>query len=165
MLYSNRILDPKEKTRAEIVTRNEAFLLARYLNKNVPGFENARLEQMSTEVGIRATRNLIGLYVPSKLEVTQGVFPDTVVRPYRNKSLALPYRSLLPQRIGNLIVAGRCISADDAIMGRLRLIPVCSATGEAAGVAASLAVKQGVDAPSVDVSEVQLILKDNGVEL
>ena len=165
MLYSDRILDPGEKTKAEIVTRNEAFLLARYLSKEVPGFENARLEQMSTEVGIRATRNLDGLYVPSKEEVTRGEFPDTVVRPYRGKNLALPYRSLLPQRIGNLLVAGRCISADDAIMGRLRLIPVCSATGEAAGVAASLAVKQSVDAPSVDTGQLQSILRDQGVHL
>ena len=165
MLYSNRILDPREKTRAEIVTRNEAFLLARYLSRNIPGFENARLEQMSTEVGIRATRNLDGLYTPSKEEVIRGDFPDTVVRPYLNKSLALPYRSLLPQRISNLLVAGRCISANDAIMGRLRLIPVCSATGEAAGVAASIAVKQGLDAPAVDVDELQSKLNDQGVQL
>ena len=61
MLYSERILDPKEKTKAEIITRNEAFLMARYLIKNIPGFAHARLEQMSTEVGIRATRNLDGL--------------------------------------------------------------------------------------------------------
>ena len=120
---------------------------------------------MSTEVGIRATRNLDGLYVPSKEEVTRGEFPDTVVRPYLNKSLALPYRSLLPQRISNLLVAGRCISANDEIMGRLRLIPVCSATGEAAGVAASIAVKQGVDAPAVDVGELQSMLNDQGVQL
>ena len=165
MLYSNRILDPREKTRAEIVTRNEAFLLARYLNKNIPGFENARLEQMSTEVGIRATRNLDGLCVPSKEEVIRGEFPDTVVRPYLHKSLALPYRSLLPQRISNLLVAGRCISASDEIMGRLRLIPVCSATGEAAGVAASIAVKQGVDAPAVDLGELRAMLNDQGVKL
>lgn len=165
MLYSNRILNPQEKTRAEVVTRNDAFLLARYLIDHVPGFEKARLEQMSTEVGIRATRNLEGLYVPSKGEVTRGDFPDTVVRPYLNKNLALPYRSLLPQNIANLLVAGRCISADDAIMGRLRLIPVCSATGEAAGVAAAMAIRQGVDAAVVDVTELQSLLGDQGVRL
>jgi len=165
MLYSNRILDPEEKTNAEIVTRNEAFLLSRYLIENIPGFEDARLEQMSTEVGIRATRNVEGLYVPSRQEVEHGDFPDTVVRPYLNKSLALPYRSLIPQRMSNLLVAGRCISADDAIMGRLRLIPVCSATGEAAGVAASIAVKKEVSAPSVDVRELQSTLSSQGVRL
>lgn len=165
MLYSERILDPKEKTKAEIITRNEAFLMARYLIKNIPGFAHARLEQMSTEVGIRATRNLDGLYVPSKQEVTRGDFPDTVVRPYLNKNLALPYRSLIPQKVSNLLVAGRCISADDAIMGRLRLIPVCSATGEAAGVAAAIAVNQNVDAHAVDVRELQSTLSDQGVQL
>lgn len=165
MLYSERILDPKEKTNAEIITRNEAFLMARYLIKNIPGFEHARLEQMSTEVGIRATRNLEGLYVPSKDEVTRGEFQDTVVRPYLNKNLALPYRSLIPQKVSNLLVAGRCISADDAIMGRLRLIPVCSATGEAAGVAAAIAVHQNLDAHTVDVRELQSTLSAQGVQL
>lgn len=139
--------------------------MARYLIKNIPGFAHARLEQMSTEVGIRATRNLDGLYVPSKQEVTRGDFPDTVVRPYLNKNLALPYRSLIPQKVSNLLVAGRCISADDAIMGRLRLIPVCSATGEAAGVAAAIAVNQNVDAHAVDVRELQSTLSDQGVQL
>jgi len=164
-MYSNRILDPAEKTRAEIVTRDHAFRLAVFLKKTVPGFENARLEQISTEVGIRATRNLEGVYVPSKEEVMRGEFPDTVVRPYLRKSLALPYRSLVPQKVKNLLVAGRCISADDAIVGRLRLIPVCSATGEAAGVAAALAAAQGVAVQAVDVGQLQETLTQQGVVL
>jgi hypothetical protein len=50
-------------------------------------------------------------------------------------------------------------------MGRLRLIPVCSATGEAAGVAAGLAVRQNVDAHAVNVKELQSTLSDQGVQL
>jgi glycine/D-amino acid oxidase-like deaminating enzyme len=165
MLYSNRSLDPGERTRAEIVTRDHAYRMAIYLRKNVPGFENARLEQMSTEVGIRATRNLEGLAVPSKEEIVRGAFPDTVARPYLRKTLAVPYRSLVPQGIENLLVAGRCISADDAIMGRLRLIPVCSATGEAAGVAAAMAADQGVAVQAVDVGHLRETLTEQGVVL
>jgi glycine/D-amino acid oxidase-like deaminating enzyme len=165
MLYTNQILDPLQRTRAEIVGRDHAFRMAAFLKKTLPGFENARLEQMSTEVGIRATRNLEGEYSPSKKEVVRGEFPDTVARPYLGKDLAVPYRSLLPKAVDNLLVVGRCISADDDIMGRLRLIPVCSATGEAAGVAAAMAAAQGVSASAVDVGQLQAQLTEQGVEL
>ncbi|MDP6830817.1 MAG: FAD-dependent oxidoreductase [Alphaproteobacteria bacterium] len=165
MLYSNQSLDPAQRTRAEIVTRDHAFRMAGFLKKNLPGFENARLEQMSTEVGIRATRNLEGELSPAKKEVVRGAFSDTVARPYLGKDLAVPYRSLLPKKIDNLLVAGRCISADDDIMGRLRLIPVCSATGEAAGVAAAMATAQGISAKAIDVGQLQAQLAEQGVEL
>lgn len=165
MLYSNQSLDPLQRTRAEIVTRDHAFRMAAFLKKTLPGFENARLEQMSTEVGIRATRNLVGEHVASKKEVVRGEFPDTVARPYLGKNLAVPYRSLLPKTIDNLLVVGRCISAEDDIMGRLRLIPVCSATGEAAGVAAAMAAAQGVSAKAVDIGQLQAQLTEQGVEL
>jgi glycine/D-amino acid oxidase-like deaminating enzyme len=165
MLYMDRSLDPAERTRAEIVTRDHAFRLANYLKKTVPGFENARLEQMATEVGIRATRNLEGEFVPSKEEISRGEFNDTIARPYLRKKLAVPYRSLMPQRIENLLVAGRCVSAADDVMGRLRLIPVCSATGEAAGVAAAMAAAQGVSIRAVDVKQLQSVLIEQGVEL
>jgi hypothetical protein len=165
MLYMNQTLDPLQRTRAEIVTRDHAFRMANFLKEKLPGFENARLEQMSTEVGIRASRNLEGDYTPSKKEIVQGEFSDTVARPYRGKSLAVPYRSLLPKAVDNLLVVGRCISADDEIMGRLRLIPVCSATGEAAGVAAAMAVAQGASAQAVDVGQLQARLTEQGVEL
>ncbi|MBT3372245.1 MAG: FAD-dependent oxidoreductase [Rhodospirillaceae bacterium] len=165
MLYSNQSLDPAQRTRAEIVTRDHAFRMANFLKKNLPGFENARLEQMSTEVGIRATRNLDGNDVPSKQEISRGEFKDTIARPYLGKSLAVPYRSLLPKDVDNLLVAGRCISAHDDIMGRLRLIPVCSATGEAAGVAAAMAVAQDITAQAVDIGQLQAQLTEQGVEL
>jgi glycine/D-amino acid oxidase-like deaminating enzyme len=165
MLYSNRTLDPAERTRAEIVTRDHAFRMANFLKKTVPGFENARLEQTSTEVGIRATRNLEGESVPSKEDILRGEFTDKIARPYLRKKLAVPYRSLLPQGIENLLVAGRCISAADDIMGQLRLIPVCSATGEAAGVAAAMAAAQAISVQSVDIGQLQASLTDQGVEL
>ena len=163
MMYSNRILDPAERTRAEIVTRDHAFRMADYLRKTIPGFEQARLEQMSTEVGIRATRNIAGEYMPTKQEVVRGDFTDTVVRPYLGKNLGLPFRSLLAKEVDNLLVAGRCISAADEIMGRLRLIPVCSATGEAAGVAAAMAADQDVAARKVDSGALKDTLERQGV--
>ena len=104
--------------------------------------------------------------MPSKEEICRGEFPDTVARPYLRKNLAVPYRSLLPRGIDNLLVAGRCISAADEIMGRLRLLPVCScATGEAAGVAAALALRQDVPPRRLDIGLLQRTLEDQGVTL
>lgn len=165
MFHSNAILDPRERTRAEIVTRDHAFRLADYLKRTVPGFERARLEQTSTEVGIRATRIVEGLAQPSKAAVEAGRFPDTVARPYRGRPMALPYGSIVPKGVDGLLVGGRCISADPAVMGRLRLIPVCSSTGEAAGVAAALCLKTGAPPRALDAKLLQRTLVDQGVEL
>ena len=165
MLYSNAALDPRERTRAEIVTRDHAFRMANYLKRTVPGFENARLEQTSTEVGIRATRIVEGLAQPSKAAVQAGQFNDTVARPYKGRKLALPYGSIVPKGIDGLLVAGRCISADPEVMGRLRLIPVCSATGEAAGVAAALCLDKDVPPRGLDANLLKQTLTDQGVDL
>jgi len=62
-------------------------------------------------------------------------------------------------------MAGRCISADEEGMGQLRLIPVCSTTGQAAGTAAALAVRTGVTPGKLDVSVVQKVLATQGVDL
>jgi hypothetical protein len=67
--------------------------------------------------------------------------------------------------VDNLLVAGRCISADEEAMGQLRLIPVCSATGQAAGTAAALAAREGVTPGKLDISRVQKVLTDQGVDL
>ena len=62
-------------------------------------------------------------------------------------------------------MAGRCISADEEAMGQLRLVPVCSATGQAAGTAAALVVRAGVTPGKLDVSVVQKVLATQGVDL
>jgi len=62
-------------------------------------------------------------------------------------------------------VAGRCISAEEEAMGQLRLIPVCSATGEAAGTAAALALRSGVIPAKLDISHLQRVLAKQGVDL
>ena len=58
-------LAPSDLTKAEIITRDHAHRLTTFLKKNVPGFEKSRIEYTSTHVGVRATRNIIGLASPS----------------------------------------------------------------------------------------------------
>src|SRR5262249_55637378 len=72
---------------------------------------------------------------------------------------SIPYRSLLPRTLQNLLVAGRCISVDHRVHHSTKEIPPCMATGEAAGVAAALAARAGRNVHQVDVGELQALLR------
>jgi ribulose 1,5-bisphosphate synthetase/thiazole synthase len=158
-------LDPKDLTKGEIITREHVMRLATFLKKNVPGFEKSRIEYTATQMGVRATRQIIGEASPSMEEVQKKKFNDTVVKPYARWEMRLPYGCLLPRKVENLLVAGRCISADEEAMGQLRLIPVCSATGQAAGVAASLALDEDVTPRELNISLLQRTLAEQGMDL
>ena len=165
MLLASDVLDPRERTRAEIVTQEHALRLASFLGKNLPGFERARIEQMAPEVGIRATRSIEGKSVPSKEAVISGKFEDAVAKPYARRSMRVPLGSLLPLKVENLLVAGRCISAQEEIMGQMRLIPVCFATGQAAGTAAAVALDNGGLLREINVSMLQRRLTEQSMKL
>lgn len=158
-------LDPKQLTDAELITRDHVMRLVAYLQGHVPGFEGSWIELTSPILGVRATRQILGGVSPDMQQVRNTTFADTVAKPYAEDTIRLPYGSLLPQGVDNLLVAGRCISADEEAMGQLRLIPVCSATGQAAGTAAALAAREGVTPGKLDISHVQKVLTDQGVEL
>lgn len=81
------------------------------------------------------------------------------------RSYTIPYRSLLPVDIDNLIVSGRCISADHIAESSIRGISACMLTGQAAGAAAGLACEAGITPKLVNTEKLQSILKDQGVEL
>jgi ribulose 1,5-bisphosphate synthetase/thiazole synthase len=158
-------LDPKQLTQAELITRDHVMRLVAYLQKHMPGFEGSWIELTSPMLGVRATRQILGGISPNMQEVRNTKFADTVAKPYAEDTIRLPYGTLLPQGIDNLLVAGRCISAEEEAMGQLRLIPVCSATGEAAGTAAALALRAGVAPATLDISELQQALRAQGVDL
>lgn len=158
-------VDPWDLTKAEIITREHVMRMATYLRKKVPGFEKSRVEYTAHQVGVRATRQIIGEASPTMAEVKTKKFEDTVVKPYAQWEMRLPYGSILPKEVENLVVAGRCISAEEEAMGQLRLLPVCSATGEAAGVAAALSLKEGVTPRKLRVSILQRTLMQQGVNL
>ena len=73
----------------------------------------------------------------------------------------IPYRSLIPKEATNLLVAGRCISADHTAQASLRIMPVVCCIGEAAGTAVSLAQKKNLDVRNVNIKELQTTLKSN----
>lgn len=165
MLQGLSGVDPWDLTQAELITREHVMRLTRFLQARVPGFERARIECTSTQVGVRASRQLVGPSSPKLAEIRGQKFADTVAKPYAKSPMRLPYGSILPQGVDNLLVGGRCLSADDDALGQLRLWPVCAVTGQAAGVAAALCLRHGVSPQQLDVALLQKELTDQGMDL
>lgn len=158
-------LDPDQLTKAEIVTREHTMRLAAFLKKRLQGFEESRIEYTATQVGVRETRRITGGLTPSLDDVMTQNFNDTIAKPYLHREMRVPYRSLVPQGVENLLVAGRCLSAQQDAMVQLRLIPVCFVTGQAAGTAAALALRENTTPRELDTSLIQEILVQQGMVL
>lgn len=168
-------------TRAEVLTRRQAWQIHRFLRKHVGGFENAYIIDTGVQVGIRETRRIIGDYTMQETDVLEsrkfadgiacGTFaidihpPDGKQQIFTGSGRAvyeIPYRSLLPQGVDNLLVAGRCISATHHAFGSIRVMATAMAVGQGAGTAAALAVRQQVASRKIDTDEVRALLLQQG---
>ncbi len=155
-------LKVEDLTRAETQGRKTIHKVLDFVRESVPGFRNCYLIDMAPQTGVRQTRLLEGEHVMSKEDVLQRRrFVDSVAR---GRDYYYPYRTLLPRGIDNLLVAGRHYSATSAAQKISREIPPCMATGEAAGVAAALAVEAGVAPRHVDVAQLQRLLRAQGAD-
>lgn len=177
-ICSREPLDPWDMTLAEKEARRKALQFWTFLRENAPGYENSYLAQMATQASVEATRRILGEYLLTGEDVMYGrTFPDVVCTAApkgHHKQLmqdaagvynGIPYRSLLPQEVENLLVAGRCFSSTyDAYSGH-PFIPACILLGQAAGTAAALAAKSGVSARQVDVPRLQEAMRAQGVWL
>ena len=85
--------------------------------------------------------------------------------PINGEYYGVPYRSLIPLKINNLLMAGRCVSADSTAAGAIRVMPPCMAMGQAVGTAAALSVKNGCYPRELDTDELRSILIDKGAIL
>lgn len=172
--------DAAELTRAEIQGRKDTAAVVAYFRAHVAGFENARLLQTSTQIGVRETRRLIGRYMLTADDIRgRPQFADSVavgcwpidVHPagevgihamYVPLPYQIPFRCLVPQNVGNLLVAGRCVSVTREALGSVRVGATCSALGQAAGVAATLSAQQGIQPIDVDARLLREVLISQG---
>jgi len=151
----------EDLTRAEIEGRRKVLAAVDFFRRNVPGFESAFLIDTSPQIGTRESRRLEGEYVLTKQDVLEGKrFHDVIAR---NPFFDIPYRCLVPKKIDNLLVAGRCISTTHEAQASVRMICPCYATGEAAGAAAALAIEENVPPRKVDIYKLQKQLIKQGV--
>ena len=181
-------LDVYEFSKAEFKLREEAFKVLSYLKKNTPGFEHAYLAQIY-EPAARESRRLIGDYTMTIDDVVdhtrfhdsigQGAYPPDVhspegtvhipsTRDFRKESdgaYDLPL-SMMTFESPNCLVIGKCVSATFEAQSAIRGIGPCMVEGEGAGLAAAMAVSEGIDdIHDVDIDAVRTELKKRGVLL
>lgn len=138
--------------------------------RSTPGYEKVCLLETGPQLGVRITRTLTGLKTITPSDIKNGRRCADVVavggftKP-EGDEWHIPYGTLVPKKVDNLLTAGRSISADLKTADNIRLIPVCFATGHAAGVAAAVAAKDGCRPRDVELPKVQRILKEQGAYL
>ncbi len=155
-------LTVEDNTNAEYEGRRRMMALFDYAKKNLPGFQNASMLGAAEQLGVRQTRMLKGEYIVTKEDVTsRRHFADTVCR---GRDYYTPYRALLPKNLDGLIVAGRHYSAEPDAQKMSREIPPCMVQGEAAGIAASLALNGNIALRDVDPKAIQKQMRAQGAD-
>jgi hypothetical protein len=175
--------DARSLTNGEIVGRAQIDDIVTYLVNYVPGFEKAYFTKTAPFIGIRETRRIVGQYVMTQEDVLScrhfedsiavASYPIDIHRPsddgctliWCGDCYDIPYRSLVPQKIGNLLVAGRSISATHEAMGAIRVMATCMAMGEAAGRAAKISVRGNRPPADIDIEELRRQQIAHGVYL
>ncbi len=160
-------LNVADLTEVEFVSRDMARKGLTFFRENVPGFERAWILDTASQVGTRHARRLVG---EERITIdhwrNDGSCLDSIgLCPGMTPSfptLQIPYRSLVPADTNGLLAAGRNLSADTKSHAALREIPECWAMGEAAGVAAVLAVDSGAELRDVDIDALQTQLVKQG---
>lgn len=175
--------DPESLTNGEYVARQQIEEIIKYLVGYVPGFENSHFARMAPFIGIRETRRIKGEYVMTREDILScrrfedaiavASYPIDLHHPqggdcsleWSGDSYDIPYRSLIPLKVENLLVAGRSISTTHEAMSAIRVMAPCMAMGEAAGRAAKLSIREGVLPKSVDIDKLRSELLEKGAYL
>jgi hypothetical protein len=176
-------IDPVALTAAEVEGRRQAVEYARFLRERVPGYERAQLGWLSHQIGVRESRRVFGEYRLTRDDVlTAREFPDAIARcgaPIEahagaetrweyvpgSRTYGIPYRCLVPQRVDGLLLAGRCLSATFDAHASVRSMAQCMAMGQAAGTAAVLSARTGIEPQTIDVNELRTRLTTAGAIL
>ena len=166
-------------TRGEIEGRQQAMFAIKALRAYMPGCEDAKLRNFGMTIGIRDTRKIDALYnltgedvrEQGRFEDTIGIFPEFIdgygilILPTTGRYYQVPYRSLVPKGVGNLIVAGRSIGGDKVSHASTRNMMCCTVSGQGAGVAAAISLQTDQPFDRLDVPGVQAELRRQGVRL
>lgn len=171
--------DPDSMTRFEIEGRRQAMHAIEALRRYTPGCEGVRLRNFGMSIGIRDTRKIDAVYNMTEQDVRQearfedsiGIYPEFIdgygvlVIPTTGRYMHIPYRSMLPKRVRNLLVAGRAIGGDKIAHAATRNMACCAVAGQGAGVAAALSVKADCGMEEVDMTLLQRQIEAQGVRI
>ena len=176
--------DDFEISYGEMEGRVQAARLADFLRRYMPGFSNAFVSDSAPRLGIRETRRAEGEYALSRDDVLGArKFEDGIGRaawPIERHIAGgetaweflepgtwytIPYRCLVARGVENLLVAGRCVSAEPDAFASVRVIGPCMLEGQAAAFAARLACKGDLAVGTIDVDRLRSDLTTLGVPL
>ncbi len=171
--------DVWDLTKAEIEGRKQVMYAVDALKKYTPGFKKARLRTIGSSVGTRESRKIIGEYSitehdiknEARFEDSIGICPEFIdgygiaILPTTGRYFQVPYGIILPKKVENLLVAGRCVAGDKISHAATRQMVCCTVTGQGAGVAAAVSLKDNVTCRQVNISKVQESLKNQGVRI
>ena len=178
--------DAENLSAAEEEGRRQVQELMHFFRKYVPGCEKATLMGTGSVMGIRESRHVHGDFVLPVQDLIDGVIPEDNIllsansidvhgamggpagglyMPIKKDKYGIPYRVLLPAGVRNLLLTGRCVSADSAAAGAIRVMPPAMALGQAAGTAAALCLKDGVQPDNLDYGELRDALTKGGAYL
>lgn len=171
--------DITDLTKAEMEGRKETLHAIMALKHTVPGFEKAKLRNFGMTLGGRDSRKIIGRYNLTEDDVKNqarfsdsvGIFPEfidgynIIILPTTGRYFEVPYGCLVPLEVDNLLVAGRCVAGDKISHAAMRNMAACTVTGQGAGIAAAVSLKQGLTTSEVNIELVQEELIRQGVRI
>lgn len=174
----------EDLTYATIEGRRQAYESIKVFRKYMPGMENVWMSHTGGLIGTRESRRIDGLYrITAEDVLGERYFDDSIgygsffidihnctgagmdaetYYPHPGFKYQIPYRALVPQKIDNMLVAGRCISCDHIALGSLRVMPQCFIEGDAAGTAAAMCLKNGCAPKDVEIRALQEKLRQAG---
>ena len=172
---------PEEVTAAEVLARKQVYEIYEFMKKHADGLEDSFLMMTAAEIGVRESRMIVGDYVLTEQDCRNCVkFEDAIAACNYDIDIhnpegtgtshyyfpageyyTIPYRALIPKRVSNMLVAGRCISSDHGAQASYRIMPVVCCIGEAAGAAIGLAVRNGCAVREINVKDLQSELVKN----
>lgn len=174
-----------ELSQAEFLARRQIVEMLKFLKENSTACKNAFLLNIASGIGIRESRKLKGEYVLTGEDILSlKNFEDTIALGNYEIDIhnpegtgthihyfedgeyyKIPYRSLLPKEYDNLLVVGRCLSAEHTAHSAVRIMPICACLGEAGGIAISTAKKTGTNTHTVDVLSIRKTLIEKGARV
>ena len=171
--------DPDALTHGEMAGRKQAMHAVNALKAFMPGCEDAKLRNFGMTLGIRDTRKIDAVYNMTdkdvrgegRFEDSIGIFPEFIdgygylILPTTGRYFHVPYRSMLPKGVKNLIVTGRTIGGDKVSHAAVRNMMCCAVAGQGAGVAAAVGVKTDRGFAGVNLTQVQAELLRQGARI
>jgi hypothetical protein len=171
--------NPDSLTQFEIEGRKQAMLAIEALKRYTPGCSGARLRNFGMSIGIRDTRKIDAVYNltehdvrnQARFEDSIGIYPEFIdgygilILPTTGRYLHIPYRSMLPKRVKNLLVTGRATGGERIAHAATRNMSCCAVAGQGAGVAAAISVKSNRELHVVDITGIQAELMKQGVRI